>query len=194
MELDDPAIFPILEAAQRLSAAVFVHPWEVLGGKRLDRFWGKWLIGMPAETAQAMSAVLLGGVLDRLPNLRIAFAHGGGSFPYTLGRTMRGFATRPDLCATQTQTPPRDLIRRCYLDTLVHDPAALHFLIDTIGSDRLAMGSDYPFPLGEETPGAMIKSMEDLTGDQKSRLLGGTALEFLGITAESLAAPDAKVL
>jgi len=179
--LDDPEIFEVLEAAQELGACVFVHPWDMLGSNRMPKYWLPWLVGMPAETALAICSIVMGGVLERLPDLRIAFAHGGGSFPFTLGRIDHGFEMRPDLCATSTSSKPSDFLRNIYLDSLVHDAAALRFLVDQHGADRIALGSDYPFPLGEERPGSLIMSTDEFDADQKRMLLGGTAEEFLAL-------------
>lgn len=179
--LDDPRVFPVLEAARDLGAALFVHPWDVLGRERMPRYWLPWLVGMPAETCLAICSVIFGGVLDRLPGLRIGFAHGGGSFPGTFGRIERGFEARPDLCAVGTSRPPRDFLGRFYVDSLVHDPTALRTLLDLVGRDRVALGSDYPFPLGEPVPGRLVESMPDLDAETKGRILGENALEFLGL-------------
>ncbi|MBZ5638154.1 MAG: amidohydrolase [Acidobacteriia bacterium] len=178
---DDPRVFPVLEAARDLGAALFVHPWDVLGRERMPRYWLPWLVGMPAETCLAICSVIFGGVLDRLPGLRIGFAHGGGSFPGTFGRIERGFEARPDLCAVGTSRPPRDFLGRFYVDSLVHDPTALRTLLDLVGRDRVALGSDYPFPLGEPVPGRLVESMPDLDAETKGRILGENALEFLGL-------------
>ena len=86
LNLDDPGLFPIFEAAAELGAAVFVHPWEMLGKERMPKYWLPWLVGMPAETALSVCSMIFGGVFERLPKLRVMFAHGGGSFPTTLGR------------------------------------------------------------------------------------------------------------
>ena len=179
--LDEPALFPVFEAAAALGAAVFVHPWEMLGRDRMGKYWLPWLVGMPAETALAICSVIFGGVLERLPELRIGFAHGGGGFPMTLGRIEHGFKVRPDLCATGTSTPPRDMVRRFYVDSLVHDAAALQYLVELMGVDRVALGSDYPFPLGEAEPGSLVETIEAFSDDQRTRLLSGTAREFLAL-------------
>jgi len=178
--LDRPELFPIFEHAAKIGAAIFVHPWEMLGRERMPKYWLPWLVGMPAETTLAICAMIFGGVLERLPNLRIAFAHGGGSFAYTLGRIEHGFDVRPDLVAVENPVRPRDYLERIYVDALVHDPIALDHLMKVLGAERIAMGSDYPFPLGEAIPGALIESM-DLDPATKARLLHGTALEFLGL-------------
>jgi len=182
--LDAAELFPMFEAAAELGAAVFVHPWDMMGKEKMPKYWLPWLVGMPAETSLAICSVIFGGVLERLPDLRIAFAHGGGSFPGTVGRVAHGFHVRPDLCAADNNVNPRDYLGRFYVDSLTHDADALRFLIDLINADRIALGSDYPFPLGEAEPGKLIESMTDLDGETKDRILAGTALEFLGLTRE----------
>ena len=178
--LDSPELFPIFEAAAALGAAVFVHPWEMAGRDRMTRYWLPWLVGMPAETSLAICSLIFGGVLERLPALRIAFAHGGGAFPATIGRIAHGFDVRPDLCAVSNDVSPREYLRRIYLDSLVHDPLMLRYLVDLMGPDRIALGSDYPFPLGEARPGALIDSC-GFPEETRARLLHGTALEWLGL-------------
>jgi aminocarboxymuconate-semialdehyde decarboxylase len=122
-----------------------------------------------------------------LPDLRIAFAHGGGGFPGTLGRIEHGFMVRPDLCAVDNAVNPRDYLGRFWVDSLVHDPHALRFLIELVGARRIALGSDYPFPLGEAVPGALIESMSDLSSEQRAQLLSRSALELLDVEAERFA-------
>jgi aminocarboxymuconate-semialdehyde decarboxylase len=182
--LDHPDLFPIFEAAADLGACVFVHPWDILGKERMTKYWLPWLVGMPAETALAICSVIFGGVLERLPHLRIAFAHGGGSFPGTVGRVQHGFLSRPDLCAVDNPVAPKEYLGRFYLDSLVHDADALRYLVRLVGAERVALGSDYPFPLGEAVPGALIESIGEFDAATKERLLGGTALEFLSVARE----------
>jgi aminocarboxymuconate-semialdehyde decarboxylase len=179
--LDAPELFPVFEAAAALGACVFVHPWDMMAKEKMPRYWLPWLVGMPAETALAICSLILGGVLERLPSLRIAFAHGGGAFPWTLGRIDHAFHCRPDLCAVATSMSPRQQLHRLYFDSLVHDAEALRYLIRLAGVERVALGTDYPFPLGESEPGRLIESLEELSAAQKARLLAGTALEFLGM-------------
>lgn len=188
--LDHPDLFPVLAAAERLGAAVFVHPWDVLGQDRLGKYFLAWLVGMPAETALAICSVIFGGVLERLPRLRIAFAHGGGAFPGTFGRIEQGYLGRPDLCAVDNPISPRSYLGRFYVDSLVHDAEVLRHLIRLVGVERVALGSDYPFPLGEAEPGRLIESLPELTAAQRWRLLAGTALEFLGLPGQPAAGAD----
>jgi aminocarboxymuconate-semialdehyde decarboxylase len=190
--LDHPALFPVFAAAQELGAALFVHPWDVIGKERMGKYWLAWLVGMPAETSLAICSLIFGGVLERLPRLRICFAHGGGAFPGTIGRIEHGFRARPDLCAVDNDQNPRSYLGRFYLDSLVHDADALRFLIQLVGTDRIALGTDYPFPLGEPEPGKLIESLTDLPGEAKGKLLGANALAFLGLERDQFVAQEAS--
>jgi aminocarboxymuconate-semialdehyde decarboxylase len=181
--LDDPRVVAVLEAAQELGAAVFVHPWDMLGRERMDRYWLPWLVGMPAETSLSICCMIFGGVFEKLPRLRVCFAHGGGAFPSSLGRIEHGFHARPDLVAVNNKTNPSAYIGRFYVDSLVHDAEFLNYMLKLMGARTIALGSDYPFPLGEDRPGSLIESMS-LDDETRSRLLGGTALEWLGLERE----------
>jgi aminocarboxymuconate-semialdehyde decarboxylase len=153
----------------------------MLGKERMTKYWLRWLVGMPAETTLAICSVIFGGVLERLPRLKIAFAHGGGAFAGTFGRIEAGFRCRPDLVAVDNPRGPREYLHRIFVDSLVHDADALRGLIRLVGPDRVALGTDYPFPLGEQEPGRLIESLTDLSAAVRERLLAGTALEFLGL-------------
>ena len=185
--LDNASLQPIWSAAEKLGAAIFVHPWDMLGKERMPKYWLPWLIGMPAETSLAICSMMFGGVFEHFSKLRVAFAHGGGAFPFTIGRIEHAFHVRPDLCATDNKASPRsyladgDTPARFYVDSLVHDPDALRLLLKLFGARRVALGSDYPFPLGEVNPGTLIESMKDLSAKEKTQVLSGTAREFLGL-------------
>lgn len=177
--LDDPGVCEVFAEAERLNACIFVHPWDMMGEASMPRYWLPWLVGMPAEVSRAICSMIFGGVFERYPKLRVAFAHGGGSFPSTLGRIQHGFESRPDLCGVSTQKSPEAQKHSFYLDTLVHDPRTLRFLIETFGVEKLALGTDYPFPLGESKPGALIQTLDQLSKGERDRLLVGTAEEWL---------------
>ena len=183
--LSDPALFPVFAAAEQLGASVFVHPWDMMGQERMQKYWLPWLVGMPAEVSLAVCSMIFGGVFERLPRLRVAFAHGGGAFPGTLGRIEHGFHCRPDLVAVDNPVNPRAYVGKFYVDSLVHDAATLRYVLETFGKDRVALGSDYPFPLGEDRPGALIESMKELDGATRARILSGSALEWLGRAGEA---------
>jgi aminocarboxymuconate-semialdehyde decarboxylase len=131
----------------------------MMGSDDMKRYWLPWLVGMPAESSRALCSLIFGGVLERLPSLRVAIAHGGGSFPATLGRIQHGFDVRPDLVALDNAIPPRDYLGRFWVDSLVHDPHDLANLLRLVGDDKIVMGSDYPYPLGEAVPGELVRSM-----------------------------------
>jgi len=180
VNLGEPALFPVFQACEELGMAVFVHPWDMLGKERTDKYWSPWLVAMPMETTLAITSMIFSGLFERLPKLRVAFAHGGGSFPGTFGRIEHGFNVRPDLCAVDNAVPPREYLGRFWLDSLVHDPAMLQHVVNLVGPERVALGTDYPFPLGELQPGTLIRSMS-WDDAQKEMLLSGAALQWLGL-------------
>ena len=182
VNLSDPRFFPFYAAAEQLGCALFVHPWEMMGEQQMQRYWLPWLVGMPAETARAICSMIFGGVLEQFPALRVAFAHGGGSFPFTIGRIEHGFNVRPDLVAIDNKNNPLHYLGKFWVDSLVHDTAALQFLVDKMGEDFICLGSDYPFPLGEQVPGELIESMP-FPGTLKEKLLEKNALRWLGRSA-----------
>ena len=180
LNLGEPQFFDFFAACEELGMAIFVHPWEMMGEADMEKYWLPWLVGMPAEVSRAICSLIFAGVLERLPQLRICFAHGGGSFPSTIGRIEHGFDVRPDLCANDNPHGPRKYFDRMYFDSLVHEPKVLNYLIDLVGADHIALGSDYPFPLGEAEPGDMIESM-NFEETIKSMLFHGAALGWLNL-------------
>jgi aminocarboxymuconate-semialdehyde decarboxylase len=177
--LSAPELFCVFETAARLGAAVFIHPWDMMGEAHMQRYWLPWLVGMPAEESLAICSLIFGGVFERLPTLRVLVAHGGGSFAATIGRIQHGFDCRPDLVAIDNPRPPRDYLGRFWVDSLVHDEAALRFALTVYGEDKIALGSDHPFPLGEAHPGAMIEAMT-LDDTVRRKLLFHNARTWLG--------------
>jgi aminocarboxymuconate-semialdehyde decarboxylase len=170
--------------AAELDAAVFVHPWDMMGMDSMSKYWLPWLVGMPAETSRAICSVIFGGLLEKLPNLKICFAHGGGSFPATIGRIDHGFGVRPDLCALNISKPPSSYLGKFWVDSLVHDPQALEHIVQLFGQDKVCLGSDYPFPLGEHHPGSLVLSHPNLSEETKHKILWKNAVEFLGLNEE----------
>lgn len=178
--LSDPEVFAVFEAASDLGAAIFVHPWDMMGQDRMHKYWLPWLVGMPAEVSLAICSMIFGGVFERLPRLRVAFAHGGGAFTSTWGRIEHGYRSRPDLCAVDNPHPPSEYLGKFFVDSLVHDADVLRQTIRLFGPDRVILGTDYPFPLGEAEPGQLIKSLQDLNSQNRSALLSGNARLWLG--------------
>jgi len=178
--LDAPELFEVFEVMQDLGLALLVHPWEMMGADSMPKYWLPWLVGMPAEQSRAICCMVFGGVFERLPRLRVCFAHGGGSFPFTIGRIQHGFEMRPDLVGTDNDKGPRDYVGKFYLDSVVHDPKALAYLIDLVGTENLMLGSDYPFPLGEQRPGSGIDELP-LSQTQRDQIYHATALQWLDV-------------
>jgi aminocarboxymuconate-semialdehyde decarboxylase len=168
-DLDDKAIETFLQHAVALDVPVFVHPWDLPTGPRIERWMAQWLAGMPAETHLSVLALLLGGVFDRVdPRLRICFAHGGGSFAFWLGRLDNAWRRRPDVVAG-CAAPPSSYVERFFVDAVVFDPRSLRLL-----------GSDYPYPLGERPAGGVIRSAEFLTEAERTAILSTNARRYLG--------------
>jgi aminocarboxymuconate-semialdehyde decarboxylase len=178
--LGEPEFFSFFEAAEKLNCALFIHPWNMMGEEHTQKYWLPWLVGMPAETTRAICSLIFSGVLEKFPKLRIAFAHGGGSFAYTLGRIQHGFDVRPDLVAIDNQKPPTAYLGKFWVDSLVHDKHSFQFLLSTMGEDKVCLGSDYPFPLGEHRPGEMIEQMK-LSESVREKLLYRNALGWLQV-------------
>jgi aminocarboxymuconate-semialdehyde decarboxylase len=184
LNLGEPQFFDFFKRCEEIGMAVFVHPWEMAGEKDMQKYWLPWLVGMPAETSRAICSLIFSGTLERCKNLRICFAHGGGSFPATIGRIEHGFLVRPDLCAADNQCNPRSYLGKIWFDSLVHDAAMLDYLVSLAGAERVALGTDYPFPLGEVEAGKLIEASNSDV-ETKAKLLHGAALEWLDLKKDS---------
>lgn len=180
-DLDDAGIVTFLQHAASLGAPVLVHPWDMPSSPRLDRWMARWLTGMPAETHLSIVAMILGGVFDAVgPELRICFAHGGGSFAFWVGRMDNAWRARRDVMGT-SDYPPSHYLDRFYVDSAVFDERALRLLVDTVGVERVLVGSDYPYPLGERPAGGVVRSAAFLAEDARTQILSGNAATFLGL-------------
>jgi aminocarboxymuconate-semialdehyde decarboxylase len=179
-DLDDAGVVTFLQHAASLGAPVFVHPWDMPSSPRLERWMARWLTGMPAETHLSILAMILGGVFDRVgPQLRICFAHGGGSFAFWVGRMDNAWRARQDIIAT-SEHEPSHYLDRFYVDSVVFDERALRLLVDTVGAGRVVVGSDYPYPLGERPAGGSVRSAQGLAEETRKLILRGNAERFLG--------------
>ncbi len=177
LNLSEPQFLDFFAACVEQDMAVFVHPWEMMGEADMQKYWLPWLVGMPAEASRAICSLIFSGVLEQLPDLRICFAHGGGAFPATIGRIEHGFNVRPDLFPDNPHGP-RKYLEKLYFDSLVHEPAVLDYLVDLVGADRVMLGTDYPFPLGELAPGNLIASMP-YDDSIKESMFSDSALNWL---------------
>jgi aminocarboxymuconate-semialdehyde decarboxylase len=179
--LDDPCFFPLWKRAEELNMKIFVHPWDMMGQEKMPKYFLPWLVGMPGETSLAICSMIFGGVFDKFPKLKVMFAHGGGAFPFTVGRVSHGWHCRPDLCDINKIKDPREYIGKFWVDGITHDNAALHFLIDVMGIDKIAYGTDYPFPLGDLEHGKFIETDSKLSESQKQKILSKNAIDFFDL-------------
>ena len=181
-DLDDAAIVEFLAHCAAEGAPVLAHPWDMLGGGRTARHMMGWTVSMPAETQLSIVAMILGGAFDRLPkSLRICFAHGGGSFAFLLGRLENAWHNR-DIARGVAQHPLSHYLDRFSVDSAVFDERALRLLVEVMGADRVMLGSDYPFPLGELRVGALVRQAACLDESMRAKLLGGNAGAFFGLS------------
>lgn len=178
--LSEEKFFPIFEACERLGLAIMVHPWQMMGFDSMKKYWLPWLVGMPAETSRAACSLIFGGVLERLPNLRICFSHAGGSFLPTIGRIEHGYNCRPDLVAIDNPINPREYLGKFWVDSITHDLDALKYILKLQGSNRVCLGSDYPFPLGDLEIGKFIEE-SDLSAIDKANIFHNSTLEWLDL-------------
>ncbi|MBP1965004.1 amidohydrolase [Paenibacillus aceris] len=177
--LDDPSLIEFFHMCEQWNVPLFVHPWETMGKERMPRHNLMYTVGMPSETALAAASLILGGVIEKFPKLKICFAHGGGSFPYILPRLDKGWHVWPHL--RLTSNPPSHYTDNFYFDSLVNDPGNVKYLVDKFGYGRIMMGSDYPFLLREVPPGEVIDRTLDVPEEQRLAMLGANALRFLNI-------------
>lgn len=182
LDLDSAGVITFLQHCATLDVPVFVHPWDMPSSPRLSRWMAQWLTGMPAETHLSILALILGGAFDRIDErLKICFAHGGGSFAFWLGRLENAWHQRHDVIGT-SELPPSHYIGRFHVDSVVFDERALRLLVDTVGADRVMVGSDYPYPLGERPAGAVVHKSDFLSPADRAAIGRGNAEHFLGLT------------
>ncbi|MFN8334062.1 MAG: amidohydrolase family protein [Cyclobacteriaceae bacterium] len=183
LNLNEERFFPIFEACEKLSMAVLVHPWNMMGEKNIQRYWLPWLVGMPAETARAICSMIFAGIFEKLPNLRVNFAHAGGSFLSTIGRIQHGFECRPDLVAIDNNIGPKHYLGKFWVDSITHDPLMLDYVLKLQGSKKITLGTDYPFPLGDLEVGKFIEDM-NIDSSIKEDIFCNAPLEWLGVSKE----------
>jgi aminocarboxymuconate-semialdehyde decarboxylase len=183
LNLNEDRFYPIFEACEKLGMAIMVHPWNMMGQKNMQRYWLPWLVGMPAETTRAICSMIFSGIFEKLPNIRVMFSHAGGSFLATLGRIEHGFNCRPDLVAMDNPVNPRNYLGKFWVDSITHDPIMLEYVLRMIGSKKVVLGSDYPFPLGDLEIGKFIEDMK-LETSIKADIFYKAPLEWLGVSED----------
>ncbi|MCB0737675.1 MAG: amidohydrolase [Bacteroidetes bacterium] len=180
LNLSEEQFYPIWEACQELDLAVMVHPWNMMGMSHMTKYWLPWLVGMPAETSRAICSMIFGGVFEKFPDMRVNFSHSGGSFIGTIGRVEHGFNCRPDLVAIDNPINPREYLGHFWVDCITHDIKALKYVIDHVGSKKVCLGSDYPFPLGDLEIGKFIEE-SDLGQQTVEDIFLNSTLDWLNI-------------
>jgi len=179
--MDDDTVLAFLEHCAQEDIAIFVHPWDMMASERTKDYMMGWTVGMPAETQLSIVSMILGGGFDKVSaKLKICFAHGGGSFAFLLGRLENAWHHR-DIARGKSLYPPSHYLDRFYLDTAVFDHDALELLVKKMGTDRLMFGTDYPFPLGEQQMGKLIKTAPTLLDADKQKLLASNAESFFNL-------------
>lgn len=179
LNLDDSSLFKFFEAANKWNVPIFVHPWGTLGEERMPRHNFMYMIGMPSETALAVGSLIMSGLLDKFPDLKICFAHGGGSLPYLLPRLDKGWEVWPHI--RKTEKPPSYYAKKLYYDSLVYDPLNLQYMIERFGAEQIIAGSDYPFLLREAPVSRVVDKLKSLSEKEAQLILGQNALKFLGV-------------
>lgn len=182
VNLDDPSFAPLWEAAQSLEVPIFIHPASVPGlQERLGKYYLTNLIGNPMDTTIAAASLVFGGVLRDYTGLRFYLAHGGGACPYVRYRWDHGWKVRAEGKAV-IDRPPSEYFGRLYFDSLTHAGPALGFLASTVGPERIMLGTDYPFDMGNYNSVAAIQGVEGITDAERDLMLGGNAMRLFGIT------------
>ncbi|MBX3163463.1 MAG: amidohydrolase [Bacteroidetes bacterium] len=180
LNLNEKQFDEFFAACESLNAAILVHPWQMMGQENMTKYWLPWLVGMPAEISRAICSMIFGGVFEKYKNLKVCFAHGGGSFLPTIGRIEHGWDCRPDLVAIDNAKNPKEYLGKFWVDSHTCDHKMLQYVIDLVGADKIMQGSDYPFPLGEAVPGDLVRSAP-ITENEKEKILGLSAKSWLGI-------------
>jgi aminocarboxymuconate-semialdehyde decarboxylase len=173
--LDDGELNPFWEVASACHATIFLHPMYICGDERLNGYDLLNAVGRLTDTTIAMARLLFSGHLTRFPGVTLVVSHGGGAVPYALGRLRRNRTIHAEGCAD-----PLDGFRRLYFDTVLFEPQALRFLCDIAGADRVVLGSDYPFPIGDPEPVQVVDDTP-LTETERRAILGETAARIFHI-------------
>ncbi len=173
-QLSEPRFRPVLRRAQELKVFIFAHPYSFTPECGTEHYYLRNLIGNPLHTTIMVGNLMFSGALDDLRTLKIVLAHGGGYVPYQIGRFVHGHRVRKDTRA-KTRTSPERLLRRFWYDALVHDKAALRYLIDRVGADRVVLGTDDPFDMGEDNPVDRLAEIRGLSTEERQLILGGNA-------------------
>ena len=180
-DLDDEGLIQFLTHCANEGIPVLVHPWDMMTDGRMKKWMLPWLVAMPAETQLSILSLILSGAFERIPKtLKLCFAHGGGSFAFLLGRVDNAWRER-DIVRENCPRLPSSYVDRFSVDSAVFDDGALQLLVDVMGPERVMLGSDYPYPLGEQQVGKLIEAHEGLDAGAKRKLLSENAERFFDL-------------
>ena len=179
VELDDKGLDPFWGAAAELGCPILIHPYQPLKGRNVSRYLLENLVGRAAESTIAIGHMVFGGVMERFPDLNLIVVHGGGFVPWQAARWDRGFEAVPKKTRTEIQRPPTESLRNVYFDTVLHDPKVVGYLVDWAGADRVVVGSDFPFPMGDLTPVDTLDALGTLSDDDRNAILEGNVQRLL---------------
>ena len=181
--LDSPEILEFLRHCAAEAMPVLVHPWDMMGDERMKRWMLPWLVAMPAETQLGILSLILSGAFERLPRtLELVFAHGGGSFAWLAGRVDNAWRNR-DIVRADCPSLPSSYCDRFCVDSAIFDGAALKLLVDRMGRERVMLGTDAPFPLGEQEPGALVEATYADDAVTRERILAGNAERVFALSS-----------
>ena len=178
--LDDKALWPFYEKAQDYDLPIFVHPNDILAPERMRRYYSPIVLGTLMETPLAISSIRFGGVLENFPKLKFLFSHGGGIMPYQIGRLQKGLEVRSE-CREVINKPIDKYFQKMYFDTILFHKQALEFLISFVGADKLMMGTDYPFNMGDPDPLKTLSNVETLSKNDRQKIQGDNAAKLFKI-------------
>jgi aminocarboxymuconate-semialdehyde decarboxylase len=178
-DLDDPALDAFWGAASELQVPVVIHPYVSLAGRAVSRYFLGNLVGNPAESTIAIAHLIFSGVLERFPGIRFVMVHGGGFAPWQAGRWDRGYRAVAKKTAEHISRPPTEFLRQVHFDTVLHDSDTVGRLIAWAGPDRVVIGSDYPFPMGDLTPVDTFDAVADLSDADRHAILHGNVQRLL---------------
>ena len=179
-ELDDPALSPFWETAERLGALVLIHPIRPPGRERMGEYYLFNLIGFLVETTLAAARMIFSGALEKYPDLRLCLSHAGGMALWIQGRFDHGLRALP-ACRGIIERPPSEYLKRMYFDTITHSPEALRYVIERVGADRVMLGTDYPFAVADFDPLGTVDAIPDIPEDERASITGGVASGLLGL-------------
>jgi aminocarboxymuconate-semialdehyde decarboxylase len=178
--LDEPELEPFWEAAEALQTFILLHPFQIFTGRRLSRYYMHNVIGNPYETSVAGSSLIFGGVLARHPGLRVCLSHAGGFLPYQIGRLVRAWEALP-VARERLDRSPDSFLSQFYYDSISFDVMSLSFLISRVGAERVLLGSDFPFGMGDPQYHSRAQALEGLNKGEREAILGATASRLMNL-------------